>query len=375
MRLIFMLLTFVALSVSGNARCPEPPVVVPTVDQHLTALIDLNDVVSSRIEIKVVVINMFEVGADTGDAPGEHQYWVEREHLDTVLPFPQAYHDLRLNEKTGVLGVVTGVGTARAAATIMALGLDPRFDLTHAYFLVAGIGGIDPRMGSLGSAVWSDYIVDGDLAHEIDAREIPKDWATGYVPLGKSTPYEQPRAARFGDDGNIYHLNTALVDWAFALTKDTPLPDAPAMAARRAQYAEEAAHRPPFVLRGDNLSAATFWHGKLLNQWARDWVKYQTDGHGTYAICGMEDTGTMQSLAWLAKAHELDINRVLVLRTASNFDQQRPGITASESLAETKVRQYSAYMPALDSAYRVGHIVVDSIVANWAQTRDHIPAK
>ncbi|MCU1250999.1 MAG: purine nucleoside permease, partial [Edaphobacter sp.] len=167
------------------------------------------------IEIKVVVINMFEIGADTGDAPGEHQYWVEREHLDTVLPFPAGYHDLHLNPKTGILGVLTGVGTARTAATIMALGLDPRFDLTHAYFLVAGIGGIDPQIGSLASVVWSDYIVDGDLAHEIDAREIPqatpedrKLWKTGYVPLGKSTPYEQPRAARFGDDGNIYHLNT-----------------------------------------------------------------------------------------------------------------------------------------------------------------------
>ena len=331
------------------------------------------------IEIKVVVINMFEVGADTGDAPGEHQYWVEREHLDTVLPFPQAYHDLRLNEKTGVLGVVTGVGTARAASTIMALGLDPRFDLTHAYFLVAGIGGIDPLIGSLASAVWSDYIVDGDLAHEIDAREIPPDWKTGYVPLGKSTPYEQPRTARFGTDanadGNVYRLNPTLVDWAFALTKDTSLPDTPAMATRRMQYAEEAAHRPPFVLRADNLSASTFWHGKLLNQWARDWVKYQTDGHGTYAICGMEDTGTMQSLTWLAKAKKVDINRVLILRTASNFDQQRPGATAAESLAETKVRQYSAYLPALDSAYRVGHIVVDSLVANWPQTRDHIPQK
>ncbi len=42
------------------------------------------------IEIKVVVINMFEQGADTGDAPGEYQYWVEREHLTTVLPFRRA---------------------------------------------------------------------------------------------------------------------------------------------------------------------------------------------------------------------------------------------------------------------------------------------
>jgi purine nucleoside permease len=338
------------------------------------------------IEIKVVVITMFEVGADTGDTPGEYQYWVEREHLDTILPFPQGYHDLRLNEKTGVLGVLTGVGTARTAATIMALGLDPRLDLTHAYFLVAGIGGIDPRMGSLASAVWSDYIVDGDLAHEIDAREIPaatpedrKAWPTGYVPLGKSTPYEQPRTARFGTnanaDGSVYRLNPQLVDWAFELTKNTELPDTQQIKDRRNQFAEEAAHRPPFVLRGDNLSAATFWHGKLLNQWARDWVKYQTDGHGTYAICGMEDTGTMQSLTWLAKAKKVDINRVLVLRTASNYDQQRIGVTAAQSLAETKVLQYSAYLPALDTAYRVGHIVVDNIVADWPQTRDHIPVK
>jgi purine nucleoside permease len=326
------------------------------------------------IEVKVVVINMFEVGADTGDVPGEYQYWVEREHLNTVLPFPQGYHDLRMN-KDGVLGVLTGVGTARAAATIMALGNDPRFDLTHAYFLVAGIAGIDPQMGSLGSAVWSDYIVDGDLAHELDAREIPKDWATGFVPLGKSTPFEQPRTARFGDDGNVYHLNTALVNWAFDLTKDTELPDTPAIKERRMQFEGDTAHRPPFVLRGDNLSASTFWHGKLMNQWARDWVKYMTDGKGTYAICGMEDTGTLQSLTWLARAHKVDINRVLVLRTASNFDQQRMGITAAESLAETKVTKYSAYMPSLDSAYRVGHVVVDLLVSNWTQTREHIPVK
>src|SRR5689334_16135451 len=94
----------------------------------------------SRIPVRVVVVAMFEPGADTGDQPGEFQYWVEREKLDRVLPFPQGYRDLRMN-RNGVLGVVTGVGTARAAATITALGNDLRFDLTHAYWLVAGIAG------------------------------------------------------------------------------------------------------------------------------------------------------------------------------------------------------------------------------------------
>ncbi len=83
---------------------------------------------ASPIPIKVVVVTMFQRGEDTGDPPGEFQFWVEREHLDQVLPLPAGYHHVRLN-KDGVLGMLTGVGTAKAAASVMALGLDPRFDL------------------------------------------------------------------------------------------------------------------------------------------------------------------------------------------------------------------------------------------------------
>jgi purine nucleoside permease len=73
------------------------------------------------IPVKVVVVAMFELGADAGDRPGEFHHWVEGKQLDRVLPFPQGYRDLRMND-SGVLGVVTGVGTVRAAATIMAPG-------------------------------------------------------------------------------------------------------------------------------------------------------------------------------------------------------------------------------------------------------------
>src|ERR1700739_2392788 len=92
------------------------------------------------IPVKVVVVTMFERGADKGDMPGELQYWVERNHLDRVIPFPQGFHDLRMNGD-GVLAVLTGVGTAKSAAAIMALGMDPRFDLTKAYWLGGGYWG------------------------------------------------------------------------------------------------------------------------------------------------------------------------------------------------------------------------------------------
>ncbi len=322
------------------------------------------------IPVKVVVVALFERGADTGDAPGEYQYWVERDHLDKVMPFPQGYHDLRLNQD-GVLGVLAGVGTARAAATIEALALDPRFDLTKAYWLVAGIAGVDPQDASLASAAWAEWVVDGDLAYEIDGREIPADWKTGYVPLRKSVPYELPRTA--ADAGEIYHLNPQLVDWAFHLTEHVALTDSPAMQAERARYAEANAQRPPFVLKGDDLSASTFWHGRLMSQWANDWVRYHSDGKANYVMTAMEDSGILQALTFAGRAGKVDVKRVLVLRAASDYDQPQPGMTAAESLAKNSKGGYTGFLPALESAWRVGNAVVAELVAKWSVYRNQIP--
>jgi purine nucleoside permease len=324
----------------------------------LAAALAFSALAQKRIPVKVVVVAMFERGADTGDEPGELQYWVERNHLDRVIPFRQGYHDLRMN-RDGVLAVLTGVGTAKSAAAIMALGMDPRFDLTHAYWLVAGISGINPERGSLGSAAWAEWVVDGDLAREIDAREIPPGWPTGYLPLRGSKPYELPHTP---NEGEVYHLDANLVNWAFHLTEHIELPDSEAMRAARAPYEAANARRPPIVVKGDTISSSTFWHGKLMNDWAVEWVKYHTGGKGDFTTTAMEDTGTMQSLTFLARAGRVDLKRVLVLRTASNYDMPPPGVTAAENLARMKLGSYSAYLPALEAAWRVGNLVVQELV-------------
>jgi purine nucleoside permease len=323
------------------------------------------------IPIKIVVVTMFERGADTGDEPGELQFWVERNRLDRVIPFPQGYHDLRMNSD-GVLAVLTGVGTAKSAAAIMALGLDPRFDLTKAYWLVAGIAGMNPIRGSLGSAAWAEWVVDGDLAREIDGREIPAGWKTGYLPLRGAVPYEQPHTS---NEGEVYHLNPSLITWAYNLTRSVSLADSDAMREAREQYDSPNARRPPSVMKGDTLSSGTFWHGELLNQWATDWVNYHTGGKGDFVTTAMEDTGTLQSLTLLAKAGRADLNRVLVLRTASNYDLPPRGMTAAENLARLKLgKGYTAYLPALEAAWRVGNTVVAELVRNWPKYRDVTPS-
>jgi len=313
------------------------------------------------IAVKVVVVTMFEVGADTGDAPGELQYWVERDHLDRIYPLSAGYHAVRMNGD-GEMAVLTGQGTAHAAATIMALGLDPRFDLSHAYWIVAGIAGGSPDRVSLGSAVWARWVVDGDLGYEIDAREIPPDWTTGFVPLRKSRPFEAPAAPL---EGQVYALNKGLAEWAFNLTRATPLADSEHLREIRGSFDGAAAQKPPFVTMGDEVSSSRYWHGKQFDAWAAEWVPYFTDGQGEFATTAMEDTGTLQSLQFLANAGKIDWHRILVLRTVSNFDRQPRGMTAAESLATQRIGKYSGYLPSLEAAYKVGHAVVSELILHW----------
>ena len=225
--------------------------------------------------IKVVVVTMFERGAPQGDVPGELQRWVEKFPLPREHAFPAGPFPLFSNDE-GVLAVCTGGGIANATATIMALGQDPRFDLSKAYWLVAGIAGGDPEDTSLGSAVWAEHVVDGDLLYEIDAREIPVDWPWGLMPLGAKAPAKKPEDIYTGWTVDTIHfaLNRDLAAWAFETTKRVPLEDSPAMAAfREAFTAHPAARQAPSVQRGDTLASSTYWHGALMNRWANSWVK------------------------------------------------------------------------------------------------------
>lgn len=324
---------------------------------------------TAPLPVKVVVVSMFEIGDDTGDIAAEFQLWRERQNLSQELDFAH-HHNLYYNPQTGVLGMVTGIGTANSASAVMALGLDPRFDLSKAYWLVAGIAGFDPEDASIGSAAWAEYLVDADLAHEIDAREMPAGWPTGYFARGTKKPYDP---AKPEPTGEMFRLNPTLTEWAFQLTKNVQLPDSDIIAKRRALYVGYPnAQKPPFVLKGDNLAGMTYWHGKLLNDWANGWVDYWTEGRGEFVSSAMEDTGTYQSLTYLDPTGKVDKDRVMVLRTASNYSMQPPSLTAAENLLMDH-DGYAGLEASVEAAYRVGSTVVDEIVSHWDLYADQIP--
>jgi purine nucleoside permease len=276
--------------------------------------------------------------------------WKERRKLDVRIPFPQSHHDLYYNPDSQILGIVTGMGNIKSATATMALGLDQRFDLSKAYWLVAGIAGIDPEDASIGSAAWAHYLIDGDLSHEIDPREIPADWKTGYFPLHSKGPNDPSPPV---GQGEVFEANLALRDWAYALTKDMKLPDDPSIQKERARFTgHPKAQLPPFVLKGDQLAAMTFWHGKLMNQWANDYARYATSGKGEFVTSAMEETGTLQAMTYLDRVGRAKMDRVMVLRSGSNYSMPPDGVSAADNL----MRENEGYsgMRARSEERRVG---------------------
>jgi len=316
------------------------------------------------IRPKVIVVATFEVGQDMGDKPGEFQFWVEREKLFQTMTVPGVDHVVRYND-AGTFGVVSGT-TSRSGLQIMALGLDPRFDLSHTYWIINGIAGVNPEVASIGSAAWAAHVVDGDIAYEIDSREVPASWPYGIVPIGSKEPNQapDPAAHMWAPSPMAWTMNPALVQWAYNLSKKVELLDTPEAQKFRALYTGyPMAQKPPFVLMGDSFCSNRYWHGQIMQKWATDWDKLYTDGKGQFAMTAMEDQGIAGALQRLSTMKKVDFQRVLFLRTGSNFCLPHPGETAAESMTS----EYAGMIPALEAAYRTGSVVLHELEKNWGQ--------
>ncbi len=323
------------------------------------------------IQPKVIVVATFETGADTGDAPGEFQFWVERENLTGTMAVPGLDHPVRFNDQ-GVYGVVSGT-TGRAGQQIMALGLDPRFDLSKAYWIVNGIAGVNPDVASIGSAAWAAHVVDGSIAFEIDSRETNPKWPYGIVPIGGKEPNETlDKLPVWTPKPMAWTMNPALVQWAYELSKDVPLADTPEAREHRALYTGYPnALKPAFVLIGDSFGSDRYWHGAVMQRWASDWTRLYTGGAGRFAMTDMEDQGIAAALDRLGGMGKVDFQRVLFLRTGSNFCAPHPGQTAADSM----VAEYAGNLPALEAAYRAGSVVLRALLKDWERYEAAPPGK
>jgi purine nucleoside permease len=84
----------------------------------------------------------------------------------------------------------------------------------------------------------------------------------------------------------------------------------------------------------------------------------------------MEDSGTLTALHRLGRIGKVDPERVLVLRTVSNFTVPPAG----KSVMWSATADYpDDGVPALESAYRIGSVVVQQLVDNWTRYQQELP--
>jgi purine nucleoside permease len=318
---------------------------------------------AAPLAVKVLVINMFQLEA----APWIAALRPEREFR--VPGLSEDYPLVRCNADA-VCQMTTGMGHANAAASMMAVIYSGLFDLSKTYFLIAGIAGIDPERGTLGSAAWARFVVDGGIAHEIDARELPPGWRDGFFGVLTDSPAEVPQ---FDYRTEEFELNEALLRRALALSSRVQLEDSDDSRQYRQHYGFAPANQPPTVIQCDTLSQDTWWAGHRLEEHARRWTRLLTGGRGVYCNTQQEDNATLNALTRGAQSGLADISRVAVLRTGSDFDRPYAHQGVYESLRDQRALS-GAVRISTGNLVRAGMPLVEDIVRHWDLWQAGVPA-
>jgi purine nucleoside permease len=315
------------------------------------------------LEVKVLIVNMFQLEA----AP-----WIEALHADRQIAVPglsDQYPVVRCNADA-VCQMTTGMGHANAAASMMAALYSGEFDFRQTYVIIAGIAGIDPARGTIGTAAWARYAVDVGIAHEIDARELPDGWQDGYFGVMTDSPDKAPKLDYRSE---VFKLDEPLLQRAYALSKSAALEDSEDVRDYRKHYPSAPANRPPQVTICDTATSDTWWVGARLGDHARHWTKLLTQGAGDYCTTQQEDNATLTALVRASRSGLFNMQRIAVLRSGSDFDRPYPDQKVLEGL-RLQLQIKGTIRISTHNLIVAGMPLVDDIVHHWDQWKTGVPA-
>ncbi|KAJ7198271.1 purine nucleoside permease [Mycena pura] len=312
---------------------------------------------------KVMILSMFSDEADVWYNIAEFNVLARNISVPGLSPL---YPQVHCTKDGSICQLTVGEGEINAASSIAALVHSPLTCLTHTYFLLAGIAGVNPKVATIGSVTFARYAVQVGLQYEIDAREIPANFSTGYFPQDTTAPGQFPTTL-YGTE--VFEMNEALRQLAFAAAKKAKLVDSPDAQQMRMQYAASPIFAPPnevgpSVVLCDTATSDTFWSGALLGEAFENTTKVFTNGAGVYCTTQQEDNATLTALLRGALSMLVDFSRIIVMRSASDFDRPPPGQSAVDQL----LGPAPGFEPAILNLHVAGVEVVNMIVDAWPST-------
>ncbi|KAL1980253.1 hypothetical protein VTN96DRAFT_4428 [Rasamsonia emersonii] len=320
---------------------------------------------NGKIAPKVFIISMFAPEAEAWWGIPEFDLLAHNISLPGLSPiFPHVH----CTADHAVCQLITGESEINAATTVSAVAFSDRFDLRQTYFLIAGIAGINPEVATTGSVTFARFAVQVALQYEFDSREIPANYSTGYIPLGAYAPGQYPRSI-YGTE--VFEVNNDLRSLAASFARTANLSDSPAAQAYRAKYVTPtnrlyaAGAAPPSVVECDIATSDVYYSGNILSTAFGNTIRLLTNGTGVYCTTAQEDNATLEALLRAAVHKRADFARIIVMRTASDFDRPYPG---EDPMYNLLYADQGGFQPAVDNIYRAGIKVVEGILQGWNQT-------
>ncbi|KAE9398868.1 purine nucleoside permease [Gymnopus androsaceus JB14] len=313
------------------------------------------------IKPKVFIIDMFTPEGEVWY--GIPEFNVLAQNI-TIPGFSPLFPDAHCTSDGSICQLITGEAEINAASTMTALVYSGVFDLTTTYFLIAGIAGINPKVATIGSVTFARFAVQVALQYEFDAREKPLDFPTGYVPQGSFAPDQYPESI-YGTE--VFELNSDLRTIAVNFAKTASLNDSAASQEQRALYTNVPAYAPgaapPSITECDTATSDVYWSGVLLGEAFENTTSLFTNGTGVYCSTQQEDNATLEVLLRATLAGLVDFSRIIVMRTASDFDRQHEGETAAANLFGDS----PGFEPSVLNIYLAGIKVVEGILNGWKE--------
>ena len=160
----------------------------------------------------------------------------------------------------------------------------------------------------------------------------------------------------------MYELNVALRDKAIAAASKATLNDSDTAAAFRALYPMAQTKSAPAVIAGDVVSSNVYFAGTLLGERFANYTKLLTNGTASYCTTAEEDNAIGEAILRGTLAGRVDYSRLLMLRTASDYDRPPPGLTSVQALLYVN---QGGFPPAVMNIGLAGIEVVNDILTNW----------
>ncbi|KAI9642985.1 hypothetical protein NHQ30_008719 [Ciborinia camelliae] len=308
---------------------------------------------------KVFIIDLFTDEAGAWYGIPEFDVLARNITVPGLSPlFPQVH----CTEDGEICQVTTGEGEINAAVTINSITHSPLFNLSKTYFLVAGIAGVSPKVATIGSVTFARFAVSVALQYEIDARELPANFSSGYFPQGTSSPTSN-LVEIYGTE--VFEVSESLRQIAMSFAKTAILNDTADAMSYRALYGTTEAFaigaQPPSVVACDTATSDVYFTGSILANAFENTLSVWTNGSGIYCTTQQEDNAILEAMVRAATTKLVDFSRIIIMRTASDFDRPHEGQTILDNL----FNQNQGYDPSVKNIYLAGIKVVEGILDGW----------